>query len=818
MTDIGAWLRGLGLEQYEAAFRENAVDASVLPELTAEDLREIGVAAVGHRRRLLTAIAALRGLASSEASPPAATPPRNAGEGHASDGGGAERRQVTVLFCDLAGSTALSARIDPEDLREIIAVYHRTVVKAVQEKGGYVAKFLGDGVLAYFGWPRAHEDDAERAVGAGLNAVGAIARLEMAVGPLAARVGIATGPVVVGDVHGEGTAREHGIAGETPNLAARLQGIAGPGAVVLDEATRRLTGTLFECADLGEVRLTGLPNPVRAWRALAEGTVESRFEALRAGHATPLVGREEELELLLRRWDQARAGEGRVVLLRGEAGIGKSRLTVALREALAAREHDELVLYCSPQHTDSALRPIIARLERVAGLVPSDVPEARLAKLEALLTPLAPPAEDVALIAELLSVPTLGRWPELDLPPQRRRELLLQALLRRIRELAARRPLLVVVEDAHWLDPTTRELLDLLVAEVPRMALLLVVTHRPEFDAAAWLGLALVTLMQLNRLGRAEHATLLRRVAGDKALPPEVATEVLARTDGVPLFVEEVGRAVLESGLLREEADRWVLNGPLTSMAVPSSLQASLVARLDRLSSVREAVQAGAVLGREFAHDIVAVVSGLSEERLRDALGQLEAAGLLQRRGEPPGAVYAFRHTLIQDAAQGTLLRERKRDLHRRAAEAFERLRPEVEDREPEMLAHHWAEAGVARKAFELYRRAGERSADHSFLREAHAHLAAALDLLVGLPRDMWRDRTELELQIRLAGATSWVKGQAAPATGQVYTRARQLCHQLGETKQLIPVLAGLAVHHTNRAEPETACLVAEEMLHLALS
>jgi class 3 adenylate cyclase len=456
--DVAAWLRGLGLGRYEAAFRDNEVRADVLPDLTAEDLREIGVAAVGDRRRLLDAIAALRSeapwsapAAAAEAPAPAAPP---------AEPTGAERRRLTVLFCDLAGSTALSARLDPEDLRSVVNDYHRVVAEAVRRQGGYVARLLGDGVLVYFGWPAAREDDAERAVRAGLAAAEAVAKLDAPGGTrLAARVGIATGPVVVGEVLGEGEARERGVVGETPNLAARLQGAAEPGAVMADEATRRLTGALFAWTDLGGIEVKGLPGPVRAWRALGESGVESRFEALRAGAAAPMLGRDEELELLLRRWRRARGGEGQVVLLRGEPGIGKSRLAAALREALAAEEREELVLFCSPQHADSPLRPVMARLERAAGLAATDAPEARLSRLEALLLPLDPPAADVALLADMLSVPTLGRWPVLDLSPQARRARLLAALLRRVRALAARRPVLAVVEDAHWIDPTTRYLL-----------------------------------------------------------------------------------------------------------------------------------------------------------------------------------------------------------------------------------------------------------------------------------------------------------------------------------------------------------------------
>jgi hypothetical protein len=636
-------------------------------------------------------------------------------------------------------------------------------------------------VLAYFGWPAAHEDDAERAVRAGLAAVAAVARLEApGAGPLSARVGLATGSVVVGEVLGEGEARERGVVGETPNLAARLQALAEPGAVVLDEATRRLTGALFDYADLDEAALKGVPGPARAWRALGESAVESRFEALRTGaHAAPLVGRTEELGLLLRRWRRARSGEGQVVLLRGEAGIGKSRLVAALQEALAGEEREELVLYCSPQHTDSALRPMISRLERAAGLALGEPPKARLAKLEALLAPLDPPPEDVALVAELLSVPTLGRWPVLGLAPQRRRERLLAALLRRVRALAARRPALVVVEDAHWVDPTTRELLDLLVKEMPGMALLLVVTHRREFDAGAWLEQPHVTLLHLSRLGRVEHAALLRRIAGGKALPADVEAEILACTDGVPLFVEEVTRAVLEGGLLREEADRWVLEGPLPPLAVPVTLQASLVARLDRLSSVREVAQAGAVLGREFAYDLLIAVSGLPEARLRGALAQLERGDLVRRRGAPPEAVYAFKHALVQEAAYGTLLRERRRALHARAAEVIERLRPEVADREPEMLAHHCERAGLAEVAVGHYRRAGERSVARFANREAIGHFQRALELLERLGPGEERDRLEAELRLAQAVPLIAIHGHGSEAVEACALRAGELGERL---------------------------------------
>lgn len=807
--DVAAWLRGLGLGRYETAFRDNDVDAAVLPSLTAEDLKELGVSSIGHRRRLLDAVAALRGAGGG---PPTA-PPCAAAPGGAD---GAERRQVAVLFCDLAGSTALSARLDPEDLREVMAAYHRAATEAVRREGGHVARFLGDGVLAYFGWPEAHEDDAERAVRSGLAAAAAVAGLGTPAGPLAARVGIATGPVVVGQVVGEGEARERGAVGETPNLAARLQALAEPGAVVVDAATRGLTGALFAWADLGEAALKGVGRPVRAWRALSESGVESRFEALRAGHAAPLVGRSEELDMLLRRWRRARSGEGQVVMMRGEAGIGKSRLCAALRDALRGEEHEGLQFYCSPRRADSALHPVVARLERAAGLAPGDAPEERLAKLEALLAPLDPPREDVALVADLLSVPTLGRWPTLDLSPQRRRERLLQALVRRVRSLAAHRPVLAVVEDAHWADPSTRELLDLLVARAPETALLLVVTHRPEFGAGAWEGAPHVALRHLNRLAGAEHAALLRRVAGGKALPPAVEAEVLARTDGVPLFVEEVGRAVLESGLLREEGDRWVLDGPLPRLAVPATLQASLVARLDRSASVREVAQAGAVLGREFAHDLLAAVSGLPEPPLREALDRLAGAGIVQRRGTPPDAVYAFRHALIQDAAHGTLLRERRRDLHRRAAEAIGRLHPEAAERAPEVLAHHWAEAGVAEAAVEHYLRAGQRSATRSAVQEARAHLARGLALLPGVPQGKTARRLEAGLQFGLGHVAFLTEGPCSAEVARACGRTAELCRGLGEDALLARALTGLWSYRVHAGDLSGALLAAEEAVTTA--
>lgn len=756
------------------------------------------------------AAAALQARASDRDATPPVPPPASRT--------GTERRQLTILFCRLGGS--VPGGLDPEDLRDVAAAYQLAVTAAAERQGGTVVRHLGgDWVVAHFGWPTAHEDDAERAVRAALAAAEAVAELaagQLSRGALKACIGIATGPVVAGDLAGEGEAVGQGVVGETLGRAAALQAGAEPGTTVIDAATRRLTGALFEVTALAADAAAKDNRAGPSFRVLGESGIESRFEALRGGAARPLIGREEELELLQRRWHQANSGEGRVVLLRGEAGIGKSRLTTALREALVGEAHEEFVLDCSPQHTDSALHPVATRLERAAGLAATDAAEVRLAKLEALLTPLNPPPEDVVLVAELLSVPTLGRWVVPDLSPQRRRERLLQALVRRVRGLAARRPVLAMVEDAHWADPTTRELLDLLVPEVPGLALLLVVTHRPEFDPGAWIGLPHVSPMQLNRLTPAEHRALLYRVAG-KALPAEVEADILARTDGVPLFVEEMGRAVMEGGLLREEADRWVLDRPMPHLAVPASLQASLVARLDRLGAVvREVAQAGAVLGREFAHDLLAVVAGLPEPALCTALDAFVAVDLAQRRGTPPEAVYAFRHALLRDAAHETLLRERRRELHRRAAEAIARLRPDAVEREPEVLAHHHAEAGEALAAIALYQHAGERATVRWTFHEARAHFTCALDLLPSVLDVEAARRLEAGLLIGLGTVGLAATGLGSTESGRAFGRAVELCRALGEGAPLAQALWGLWAHRLHVGDLLDALELAQESLEVA--
>jgi class 3 adenylate cyclase len=541
--DLGSWLRSLGLARYEAAFRENAINEAILPKLTAEDLKDIGVTAVGHRRLPLDAIAALQGETppkqenAASAATERATKPNRVGGGLPE----AERRQITVMFCDLVGSTALSARLDPEELREIIGGYHRRCAEVITKSGGFVAKYMGDGVLAYFGYPQAHEHDAERAVRAGLTLVEVVPSLATAVGsPLQVRVGI----FVVGDLIGSGEAQERGIVGETPNLAARLQAIARPNTVVIGDSTRRLLGNLFELQDLGARDIRGIAGAVRAWAALRARSVESRFEALHTGGLTALVGREEESELLLRRWSRAKNGEGQVVLLSGEPGIGKSRLTAELLECLAVEPHTRLRYFCSPQHTDSALYPIVGQMERAAGLVHDDTPQARLDKLDAVLAQTSTSNEDATLFAEMLSLPNDGRYPTVDFTPEERRQRTLEALTAQLVGLAAQTPVLMIFEDAHWVDPTSLEVLGRTVDRIKTLPALLIVTFRPEFNAL-WVGQSHVTSLTLNRLGERETVAIIARIVGNEELPPDVMAEIVERTDGIPLFVEEMTKAVL---------------------------------------------------------------------------------------------------------------------------------------------------------------------------------------------------------------------------------------------------------------------------------
>src|SRR5215813_11982989 len=786
MQQIADWLERLGLGQYAQRFAENDIDFEILSDLTDQDLEKIGVASVGHRRKLLRAIANLKGIetiapAVAIAAPPPATT-------RAADI--AERRQVTVMFSDLVGSTALSARMDPEDLRELISAYHKCVAEAVRRFDGFVAQYLGDGVLVYFGYPEAHEDDAERAVRAGLELIEAMTALKKPAS-LQTRVGIATGLVVVGDLMtGSGEVHERRIVGETPNLAARLQGIAEPNTVVMAEATRRLLGNLFELKDLGDRDLKGIAEPLRAWVALRASTVESRFEALHAAGLTALVGREEEIELLRRRWSKTKTGDGQVVLLSGEAGIGKSRLTAALLESLAPEPHTRLRYFCSPQHTDSAFHPIIGQLERAAGLLHDDTPEQKLDKLDALLAQSSTSIQNAALIAEMLSLPNDGRYPALELTPEQRRQKTLEALTAQMKTLSRQKPVLMIFEDAHWADPTSLEAFGRVVDRIRTLKVLLLVTFRPEFHAP-WVGRPYVTTLFINRLAEHEASAMVDRVVGDSQLSASIRQDIIERTDGIPLFVEEMTKAVLEAGS-EIAAARAIAAVPSPTLAVPASLYASLMARLDRLGGpVKELAQIAAAIGREFSHDLLASVVRQPETELSSALDRLIAAGLLFRRAMPPHATYLFKHALVQDAAYGTLLRETRRQLHGRIAKALEDHFPGTVETQPELIAHHCAQAGLNRKAIEYLGFAGQRAIERSSNPEAIGHLKRALEMLHSLPADLEHAQVALKLEVMLAQAMIASKGYSSPETMEVLLRAKKLITEATETSQRFTILYG---------------------------
>ena len=671
--------------------------------------------------------------------------------------------------------------MDPEDLREVISAYQKCVAETVRRFGGFVAKYMGDGVLVYFGYPQAHEDDAERAVRAGLELIAAMAGLKTRVA-LQTRVGIATGLVVVGDLIGSGEAQERGIVGETPNLAARLQGIAEPNTVVIAEGTRKLLGNLFELEDLGAKDLKGIAGPVRAWAALRASSAEGRFEALHASGLTALVGREEELELLLRRWSRAKTGEGQVVLLSGEAGIGKSRLTAALLERLASEPHTRLRYFCSPQHTDSVLYPIIGQMERAAELTHNDTAQVRLDKLDALLAQTSTSKQDAALFAEMLSLPNDGRYPAPELSPPQRRQRTLEALTAQLERLATQKPVLMIVEDAHWVDPTSLEVFGRTVERIKTLSALLIVTFRPEFSAP-WVGQSHVMSLTLNRLGEREAVAIIAHLVGNKELTADVMVEIVERTDGIPLFVEEMTKAVLEaeSG---SEARRTVGAVPSPALAVPASLHASLMARLDRLGPAKEVAQIGAAIGREFSHALLAAVVRKPEAELASALDRLIAAGLLFRQGVPPHATYLFKHALVQDAAYGTLLREPRRALHARIAETLESQFAEIVDNQPELLARHCTEAGQIEKAAGLWGKAGRQSLARSALVEAAEQLTRALTQIATLPATPALRREQIKLQVALITPLLHVNGYAAPEPKAAAERARLLIEQaeaLGE-------------------------------------
>ena len=810
MSDLRAWLRANKLETYADAFEANDIDLDILSALTDQDLAGLGVS-LGNRRRLMKAIAER-----ATGPGPAATTPAPAPALDRAASAEAERRQVTVLFCDLVGSTALSRAVDPELLGALIRRYQDAAAGAIGRFGGFVAKFMGDGVLAYFGFPRAFEDAAERAVRAALAIIGEIDGIARPDGDkLQARIGIATGLVVVGEIIGAGAAQERSIVGETPNLAARLQALAAPDTILLSEATQRLLGRTFELAPLGAQHLKGFPQPVPAWRVLGDASVQSRFAGSHAGGTVPLVGRAHEMGLMLDRWRLARQGEGQIVTVIGEAGIGKSRVLEALQEALAGDRHTRIHLQCSPYHSDSALHPVIQHLAHAARFAGADPPAARLDKLGALFARRA--AADPAalpLLAELLSIPAGPALPE-PLTPAQRKAATLALLVDEIVHLGESEPALLVVEDAHWIDATTLELMTRVTDRIGPARLLAVVTARPDFTPP-WLARPHASLLTLGRLGRADCAQLVAGVAAAHGLPVETVAAIVAKTDGVPLFAEELTKMVMEAGLRAEDPDRDGRDRPLPPLAIPSTLQDSLMARLDHLGAAREVAQMAAVIGRQFAFALLDAIAPKGGADLEAGLATLIAAGIVFPEGRGQERDYSFKHALVRDAAYESLLLSRRRDWHGRIARALEDRFAETAANEPEVLAHHFGQAGLAAPACDYRERAGDRAAARSAYQEAIAHYSAGLTEAGALPDAGERQRRELAFLLKLGPACTIIRGAQSAEVEATYRRAAEIGDALQDGAAAYKAKWGLWLNANLGRKTAVAREQADELVELA--
>jgi class 3 adenylate cyclase/tetratricopeptide (TPR) repeat protein len=792
MSDLRDWLRSNKFEQFADAFEANDIDLDILPELSERDLEQLGLS-LGNRRRLLKAIAE-RGVAKPK------LPDAEVTDASAD----AERRQVTVLFCDMVGSTALSGTVDPELLGALIRRYQDAVAGAIGRFGGFVAKFMGDGVLAYFGFPRAFEDAAERAIRAAINVLAEVAGIELPDGTrVQARVGIATGLVVVGEIVGSGAAQERTIVGETPNLAARLQALAAPDTILVSEATQNLLGGLFELESTGEHELKGFARPVPVWRVVAEAAVESRFAASRVGRNLPMIGRAHEMGLMLDRWHLARGGEGQIVTVIGEAGIGKSRAIEALRATLAGEPHARIHLQGSPYYSDSALFPVIKHVSRAAHFAAADAAAVRIEKLRAAFAPrVALDAAALPLLAELLSIPADGLAPPPSLTPAQRKATTIALLVDEIVRLGETEPVLLVLEDAHWVDATTLELMTQLADSIGRARLLAVVTARPDFTPP-WQTRPHSTLLTLGRLGRADCARLVAGVAASEDLPAETVAAILDKTDGIPLFAEELTRSIVESA-------------GEGSATVPATLKDLLMARLDRLGAAREVAQIAAVVGRQFPFAILDAVVPRSGAALEAALTDLVAAGILLPEGRGLERGFSFKHALLRDAAYDSLLLTRRREWHERTARAVEQRFPELAASEPEVLAYHFAEAGLPAPACDYRMRAGDRAASRSAYQEAVAHFSAGLKAAEALPASAERTRRQLDFLLKLGPALIVTRGMGSPEVEDAYRRAAEMGEVTGDEPATFKAKWGLWLNANIKRKTALARDRADELLALA--
>jgi class 3 adenylate cyclase len=792
MTNLPEWLNEQGLEQYASVFADNDIDFDILSDLSESDLEKLGLS-FGHRRKLLKALAVLQPAPSQPETLPAPLETK-----------AAERRQVTVLFSDLVGSTALANEIDPEDMSALIKRYQDVCAGAIARFDGFIAKFMGDGVLAYFGYPQAQEDAAERSVYAALAIIDGLSQLQGTDGQaLQTRIGIATGLVVIGDIIGTGVSREHSIVGETPNLAARLQTLAEPNSVLVSQSTHHLLGRQFDYQSLGEQTLKGFANPVQVWRVVSEAVVASRFAAGHFARTGPFVGRVQEMELLLDRWRLARDGEGQVVFLSGEPGMGKSCIVDALYERIVGDSYYHLIFQCSPYHTNSALHPVISQLERSAGFALEDSAAAKLEKLEALLSATDNLSDFTrSLFADLLSIPLDESYPLLDLQPAQRKAATIAAIVHQLTQLAEQKPVLFLLEDAHWIDPTTQELVSRVIDGIAATRVLVLLTARPEF-LSPWTGRDHVTSLALSRLSKTQCAELIAGVATDGMLNRAMVEDIVAKTDGVPLFIEELTKAIMESAT----PDR---------PAVPATLHDSLMARLDRLGAAKEIAQVASVIGQQFSYALLQAVAPPSAGDVAAGIARLVDAGLAfpQSRANEPS--YSFKHALMRDVAYDNLLRARRQQIHGRVARVLEEHFPAVAESEPELLAQHFGQAGLVDSACTYYERAGDRAAARSSFAEAVAHFSAGLSQADQLQESPDRSRRELALLLKLGPAFAIMKGPQSPEAEEVYGRAHKIGTILGDETGLFKATWGLWMAANVGRNLERARDRAQELVTLA--